>query len=361
MGIMKGNSDHLPTKRTQWLKRLLSGEMNSGADISSRKGDDDASSGSELLEDFPSKLTLRPQAGNSDDEGDDHDADHDDDDCDVGDTDADADADADDTDAGHSADVDHSASDATDGSALLQEFPTLPRQASFVRRTSAVRPPDVEPTDIHDGSPIPISTRPRGILVGGNVARPLRSRNRVRIAEHLSTVHHYYKPRTQKYLDILYISKADRRAITRRTLQLVLDMKHSFQALEAVNSSSRDNRSENAAAANVNANDDGNEASIRQSIEEKIDSLIADLLPSPSNIPPDCVPEEIIGVDHLLAKSRVVVTLNGLRKRHTRSVVEFSRHFEHDDEELGNVSRKISYISSRIAFSRAAFAASLGD
>lgn len=353
MGIMKGNSDHLPTKRTPWLKRLLSGEISSGADVTG-KGDDDASSGSELLEDFPSKLTFRPQTDNSDDDNDDADDDE-------MDADADADVNADiDEEGDEDADINNSASDATDGSALLQDFPTLPRLASFARRANVVSTPTAAPTNIDNVGPG--STRLRGILVERNVARPQRSRNRVRIVEELSSVHHYYKPRTQKYLDILYISKADRRAITRRTLQLVLDMKHSFQALEAENFSSQVNQTGNSTAPNASGNDGGNEEpSIRQSIEEKIDNLISDLLPSPSNIPPNCVPEEIIGVDHLLAQSRVVMTLNGLRKRHIHSVVDFSRRFEHDDEELGNISRKISYISSRIAFARAAFVARLDD
>mmetsp|Transcript_8144 Transcript_8144/g.17332 ORF Transcript_8144/g.17332 Transcript_8144/m.17332 type:complete len:350 (-) Transcript_8144:78-1127(-) len=346
--IMKGNSDHLPTKRTPWLKRILSGEVSSGADATGRKGDDDASSGSELLEDFPSKPTLRPQTANSDDDNDDADDDE---------VDADVNADIDE-DGEEDADINNSASDATDGSALLQDFPTLPRLASFVRRANAVSTPTAAPTNNDDVGPR--STRLRGILVERNVARPHRSRNRVRIVEELSTVHHYYKPRTQKYLDILYISKADRRAITRRTLQLVLDMKQSFHTLEA-ETSAQNNQTGNSTAATVNGNVRNEEPSIRQSIEDKIDSLISDLLPSPSSIPPDCVPEEIIGVDHLLAQSRVVMTLNGLRKRHIHSVVDFSRRFEHDDEELGNVSRKISYISSRIAFARAAFAASLED
>jgi len=83
------------------------------------------------------------------------------------------------------------------------------------------------------------------------------------------------------------------------------------------------------------------------------------MLPCPSKFPPTCLPEEIIGIDFLIAKRNVVSTLNKVKSQQVRTVLEHFHCHGKEGEDLARISEQLSRVSLRIALGRAAYVANL--
>ncbi|KAL7462204.1 hypothetical protein ACHAXS_002599 [Conticribra weissflogii] len=207
-------------------------------------------------------------------------------------------------------------------SGLLQDFPSSPREPSQKRQ----------------------------YYMDALVERKCCQKRRVRFVEEKSTVHYYYKPNTAKYQQTLYLSKLDREQCRNETL---LSARRINSFLRRHEDRTKDLSSSEAIAATEPLRRNN------RSSQDKVEEIISCMLPDPSRFPPTFQAEEIIGIDHLISSKKVIFVLMQLRKSHTEAVLQQYQKGDSNDENLAQVSQKLSSISLTIARSRADYVAKL--
>mmetsp|Transcript_5679 Transcript_5679/g.12555 ORF Transcript_5679/g.12555 Transcript_5679/m.12555 type:complete len:138 (+) Transcript_5679:319-732(+) len=135
---------------------------------------------------------------------------------------------------------------------------------------------------------------------------------------------------TKEEMVTLFCSKAERIDTMRSTMMMAKDLKHYIR--------------------NKTASDLKNH-------RQGLDDILADMLPSPSDLPSNIAPEEIIGIDHLIGGKCVVSLLSELRTQHSNAVVGHALYS--DEEAVAEISREFSIVSMQIAQKRAAYVTNL--
>lgn len=238
------------------------------------------------------------------------------------------------------------------GLELLQDFPALPRRRS---NWEGVAEMTSSSNDEADDDYVPANVDPP-VLKSAILQRQSRGqkiKKTVRIMVENSTVHFYYKPNSDRHRKLLYITKTERDDFTQAAFEAahyVRKFLHEYELERKKRGEEKEEPRETADDAKPNA---------KLSSDDKIDKLISSMLPCPSKFPPTCLPEEIIGIDFLIAKRNVVSTLNKVKSQQVRTVLKHFHCHGKEGEDLARVSEQLSRVSVRIALGRAAYVANL--
>ncbi|KAL7460079.1 hypothetical protein ACHAXS_000546 [Conticribra weissflogii] len=206
------------------------------------------------------------------------------------------------------------------GSELLEDFPNKPRRLSYCNIS------DDATVDDSAGN-----TRNDSEQEHSSVNRSQQQRKQARIVMENSTFHSYENYATTKEeREKLFCSKIERIEIMRSTMMMAKVIKRSSRKKNATYSKNH---------------------------HEGIEDILEDMLPSPSELPSNINPEEVIGIDHLIGGKRVVALLSELRTQHSKAVVEHALYS--DEEAVAEISRGFSRVSAKIAQQRAAYVSNL--
>lgn len=206
------------------------------------------------------------------------------------------------------------------GSELLEDFPATPRRLSYCSKPEDEAldnfSDNIREDSEHEESPVNL---------------PKQRRKQVRIVVENSTFHSYENHNmTKEEMGTLFCSKAERIDTMRSNMMIAKDLKLSTRKKTA---------------------------STLKNHHKGLDDILANMLPSPSDLPSNIDPEEIIGIDHLIGGKRVVSLLSELRTQHSKAVVGHALYS--DEEAVAEISREFSVVSMQIAQKRAAYVANL--
>lgn len=234
----------------------------------------------------------------------------------------------------------------TDGAELLEDFPSRRiSSCEYVQRATTTGLLEDFPS-----SPRELSQKRHH--ADAAILSMRCQKKRVRFVEKKSTVHYYYKPNNVKYQQTLYLSRSDREQCRKETLLTARRINSFLRHHEA--------RFMDLPSLEADAAFEPHRM-IKRSSQDKIEEIISCMLPDPTRLPASFEAEEIIGIDHLISSKKVVFILMQLRTSHTKAVLEHCRGFEGfcNQEELAQVSQKLSEISSTIARRRATYVTNL--
>lgn len=240
----------------------------------------------------------------------------------------------------------------SDGTDLLEDFPTARRKSSDLTVLTATSNSTNSSFNNDEEEKYNISgNRPVSILSNRNTSS--QTQKRVRISED-STLMSYYKPSSGECKN-LYYTKHDWKEFTQNIRTMTVSI------VECIRCHQEDQQEE--------------------TVSDSIEDILKEKPPSPRHLPPDCLPEEIIGIEHLLKEKHVMKAMMNLRRSHSRAVLrEWFRQREHrrcrrylqnqhkeddieDEKELDDLlaeaSMRYSSVSSNIALHRAAHVADM--
>ncbi|KAL7461011.1 hypothetical protein ACHAXS_001449 [Conticribra weissflogii] len=207
-----------------------------------------------------------------------------------------------------------------------------------------------------------------------------KSEKTVRFVLEHSIIHHVEKVNTDEFRHLLYYSKSERNRFAKEIMHNAKIIRHHIRDCEMRTTTKAFKED------SPDLKDDDEEVGGHiQEKEETFEELLHGKPPSISQLPPNCPPEAIVGIEHLVTSKKVTKALLQLRSLHTREILQAyldqicgssvkmtsssrpSGGYKQDDEgneddvaeKIRLSSLKYSTISATSAISRAAYVANL--